>query len=482
MIPFLVIGFLAYKGFNSSHKQKDLFTLADQERMLSKYRDQLGLGENFDYSAGAFDSYMDSRNKSVHNLETVFKDPKLQKAIEKSDSLRDQIQKALEPNPGKEGKGSLAEAAADYEETAKVFGELLKKNPPFKAQQIYQTMKNLADEGVKAIKAEHKYEIDTLTKLLDSEPFKTSLNAQGITDSEGTKKTMLKELEATHVAQEKAFTDSTQASLKTLQNASTIEMNRLVFLATLSDNSEKMRQTIKEAAAKKDEENKNTPNYKPSPLLGITGGKASANDPNIGVIKLTDLDTFYTQTGKQFTRKIEKEKDKDKEIFTMEFGIKKFADLADLTYYLLGDKVESDMTTLARAVKAGGHEYLEIDIDFKNQDTAMQRTKQAYNAGVEAGFDPDKIKIRINGEVKAAKDLFASNPSIITFAKQRAKELEKESKLASPINDEAVPNEEEIKSIKETMQQLRANAKKSETEIVEADTEATDTPTPAASH
>jgi hypothetical protein len=238
-------------------------------------------------------------------------------------------------------------------------------------------------------------------------------------------------------------------------------MNELVFLATLSKNNEKMRQAIAAATEEKTQKS----GKKSNPLMAAIG--SDPNDPNIGIIKLTDLNTFYTQTGRNFTR-TEIRDPKSNELyqsFTMEFG----KQLRHPTYFWFGNKVESDMTTLARAVKAAGHEYIQLDIDFNNQDLAIKRARQAYRAAIEAGFPPDKIRLKMNGQAKEAKDIFS--PSALATNDKRAEELAQAPKPSFLLNPESTPDKKSIDEVKAAMKELREEAKKTPA-VLEVDTSA----------
>lgn len=434
--------FAGLKKIDQWQTQENLFTAEAQAKILERYRSELGIGEGFDYSAGAFDKYEKDRAKSVTDLNTLFKNKEVQEAFKDKD-IAAAVKKALQPNPGKPATppnpntGSLKAAQVEYEENAKAFGQLIKKSiPPFKVEQVIQTMKELADDGVAAIRAQHAYEKANLTAKLDDPDFQKQLTDAGVTDLEEAKQSMLDDLDKNHKAQEKAFTDSTAASLRQLHKASATEMDRVIFLATLSENNAKMKEMIKDIAAAKNEQN----GIPPGTLVASQG--TSPTDPNVGVVQISDLKTIHTNTGKTITQN-------DDGVFTLDFG----RPLFNPSYYFMGDKVESDMTLLARAIKASGKTGIEMDVDFDNEEVAAERAKQAYKACIEAGFPPEKIKINVNGAAKTAEDIFGKGSSEIAQTKQRAQEIAGEhDKLAIK------PEGHNTTEVKAKMQELRAEA------------------------
>lgn len=448
----------AIKKLDQLQTMPDLFTPEAQKEILEQYREALGIGEGFDYSAGAFDKYIDDRNKSVEEL-GLFSNKKLQGALKKSPELGEHIRKILQPNPGKDGKGSLNEAQQEFEESANVFGKLKDKIPrPFKVEQVIQTMKELADEGVKGIGAQHAYEKANLTTQLDNpeSDLRKELKTQGVTDISALKKSMLEDLDKAHKAQLKSFQDSTAASLTKLHQASQTEMDRVIFLATLSEHNEKMRLAIMEAADAKKQKSK-PGEEEDSPLVASVGGKE--NDPNIGVVQISDLKTIYTNTGKTITQN-------DKGVFTLEFG----RPLLDAKYYLLGNKPESDMLIMARAIKASGKAGIEFDVDFSNADIAKKRAKEAYKAGIEAGFAPDKIKVKINGKPQKIEELLGDeHPGLIERAKEVTAKRD-ERKLKDEGHD--------ISAVKEEIAKLRKDAKESSEKTPEAEPAPAEVTTP----
>lgn len=438
------------------------FDIETQKKMLEQYRDELGIGKDFTYSAGAFDSYVQTRQDNVDKITDVFKDAAIQEALKKSSELKEKVQGALFINPGKPDpadankmSGGLAAAQAEYEETSKVFGGLLKKLPPFKAEQILQTMKELIDQGVKNIEAQQAFEKAHLKEQFQDSKFTDLLKNNGVTNSDRAKTSMLADLDKMHATQLTAFKDSTAASLRQLHDAARKEIERINFLAILSENNEQMREAIRLKAG----ELRAKQGLQDTLVAAIGGDKKT---PGLGIVQISDLETIHTRTGKTITQKNGE--------FTLELG----ATLFNPRYYLLGNKVEADMELLAHAVKAQGHTSIEMDIKLSNSELIIERAKQAYEACINAGFSPDKIKIYTQGKELKIDDIFGKNSTLPNEFKARAEQIQANEKAldVKPGGD--------TNAVKEELKNLRAEAaeKAKNAQATTLDDTNIETPTP----
>lgn len=119
---------------------------------------------------------------------------------------------------------------------------------------------------------------------------------------------------------------------------------------------------------------------------------------NIGKIKtLTGLDMTYD--GKTFTVELPK------------WGP---------YYHDTHDKMLYDMNLVAQAVRASGHDSITMSVNYpaseKDEDQSkrefvMEMGRKAYHSALMAGFEPDKIAVKVNGKVMSADELFASHPA-----------------------------------------------------------------------
>lgn len=437
-------------GINRLLSLNDIFSPEEKERILAKYREQIGLGADFNFSAGDFDTYMQTRKESLSNLESIFKDNNIQEAIKKSTAAKEAIQQALAANPGKnntdpnQSTGSLIAAQQDYEENVKLFGKLLERKPPFKAEQLIQTMSELRTEGVKSIQAQHAYEISNLTEKFNDSSFLNALKEGGITDIEATKKSMLADLAKAHASQLKTFEDSTAASTKKLHDASRQEMERIMFLASISKDNEKMQKLLKSKASNARAQEKRDNFIVLSGQSPIDSEVAQVDIVDLDLIKLSDLDTIHTRTGKEI-------KQLANNTFTLDLG----SIFSSPIYHLAGNGVESDLEVMARAVKSQGYKGIVMDISFKHPDNVKRIAQQAYQACINAGFPPDKIKIKHEGKEMSLVEIFGNNSSMPQKLKQRSDSIiASQEKLFE--NDSKNPTD--TASVKAALKELRSQA------------------------
>lgn len=432
-------------------KSRPTLTPDEIQNLYNEYRVNIGLGPNASFSADAFNNLVNEKPANFHIFEKT-KGPggleihkkltdesatKIGKGAEAA-NVRDTIELALK------AQDKFNTAQKEYTESVATFSELIKKIPEkYGAQDVIGRMTAIKDEGIAAIKEQHKHELDTLTAKFGEEPFKTNLKETlgiaGEDDYKAVQKSMLDEINKSHKAQLSQFEKSTSESLKTLHDAAQKQAKEFVFIAHLHKNHETMREELRKIAAKKDAD------------ANIVRPLNAAIDVNenkliISGITLNDLPVIKSITGREITH------DSATGKFEMKLPHKIFNPL----YYLDPRKnLESDLALLAQGVKASGYTGITTNINISNPKIAMERARQAYKANIEAGFEPKNINIVVNGSKIKPEDLFKENPSMLQHLEQKSAKIIKE---LADIKPPSSPSKQA--EIKQTIVQLRDDAKR----------------------
>ncbi len=505
-MPGPLIFYAIYKGIahklNKANTLDELFTPENRDIANKLYRNQIGLGQNFKFDNTPFTDYAAARTKSIENLPSIFGN-KLEEPLKKQfqDALKDSAVKSsldsvLKPHAKQtEGApGSLTTAEKDYQQKAAAFTQLAKKIPPLKVEAVIQTMTEIIDKGVKDITAQQLSEKTKLESLIQSKPFKDKLIAAGIKESDipAIQKAMKADLVDTHKTQLKSFEDATAKSKNQLHSAAQADLNKYPFIQALSNSSDEMREIIRLQAEKNrvaDLKAVNEEISRKTQLLGEPGltkiqkdqltselkeaevrkkaiadrngpleavadkvQKAHDQDPNVGYVHLSQLTIIKSRTGKTI-------KQDEPGVFKLEFGAT--MDRREIVSgYFMGNKVGQDLRLLAEGVKAGGKKSIIMDIDYSNEDMAKKRAKQAYEACIEAGFPPEKIKVNVtvNGKKIEWKPEQELGPQYEVL-KQRSAELQKGN--AAPLKFEK-PKTEHTAQAKEELEKILVDIKQQE--------------------
>jgi hypothetical protein len=404
----------------------------EQAKLQSEYRDAIQIGKEATFSVDAFEKFDQARPKDFK----VFKDTKgpgdisihdlLEEESPEAIAVKDAIKTALtlKPPTPPATDGPYIKAKKIYETSVANFREQANKIPTYMengvlkrrtASSLIEVMKELQDDAIKAIKEQQKIEIDQLkTTFAASAPtstFNTSLGtALGLTtsaDIEAAKASMIKDLESSHTKQLADFEKSTSESMKGLLKTSTTE---IAYIARLhkygSDEVRIMISEIKAKAEKTAEQERQRINVqrqaeglaplpKPDPAPTTVGVNIDAHGTEITGVTIADLPMFKTLTGKEI---------KPVEGKPGTFSIEMNSTLWDWRYHNNKQYIKADLMDLAMAIKACGHEGIVFKLTFDDPEIAMERGRQAYEAAIESGFPPNKIKIIVNGrEMKPGK-------------------------------------------------------------------------------
>lgn len=457
----------------------------------NRYRENLGLGKNFTYSADALDKYIASANARLNNFD-LFKDNQAMHERLKSTSLNETERQAAEAIKNDfnalSTSNNLTAAQSNFNQLTEAFktklDDLSKPGPgPKNYQALIGAMKGIGEEAIEAVKAQHELEKSNLQAKFNNDAFKqnikTALNLRTDADVTAAQQSMLQSLTTTQGTELAALEKSIGDSMNTLHKAVGKQQSDFLFIANLHKNNSYMRQTLiqmgdkirdtefQSAKAARDEENRQRLSQEPPlpalpdlepPATSVTFNMGPRDMSLVGV-SVKDLDVIKSMTGKEIKH------DKSSNSFEIEMG----ATLWDWKYYQdPRQTVEADMLLMAQAIRACGHDKIVLNLDYDNPEEALLRGRQAYNAAIEAGFAPEDIVVKIKGEeftVGKDKDgkqvdmvasrLFKDQGQELGLIRKRSMQIQNElNQLLKPVE----ATEDAIRQYRREMEELRPAA------------------------
>jgi hypothetical protein len=394
-----------------------------QKALEAEYREAIGLGDNVSFGSGAFNTVDAARITDYHGFDKTKGpgDVSLFKQFNADDdaarAVRTGIAKALETTP------EYQKAKTDYTESAATFKDLVKKVPgTFSAQALISTMQENRDDARAAIVAQQTHEKESLEEQFDISKNRdfvlnliTTMGIPGKPEDAETKKSVeliknavIKDLSESHNKQLKEFDKSTSDALSKLHGSSAEENKQIAFIAHLARLDDTNRKQIEAIAT---EMRKKKGIEDPERRTGVDVN-FDDDKTKISGIKISDLPHFKTITGKTIVQSAPG-------TFTLEMPR-----IDPLYYQDPRQKQLADMEHIAQAVKASGYDTITMNVNFKGE-LGMERGRQAYEACINQGFDPDKIIVKVNGKEMKPDELFKEYSG--TYQKLQ----EKSSKLAA---------------------------------------------------
>lgn len=435
------------------------FSPGAQGRLIKEYQDAIGLGAGADFSAGALDALEKSRFKDLSDFKLDTATP----GLEKIDATgKAQIKAALQVTP------TFIEKQKEYESSVRNFKTLISQVPQsHRAQDLIETMKQITDDAIEAIKEQQKAERAGLERILDNPNFQkeTSMAQESKGLGEGTdeepekeeekspaemtaiKTQMLEALDKSHKDQLKAFEKSTSESLKTLTTAAEKELKRMLFIANLHKNTQTEAEIKQESAKKRGQ--------RPSVVeVGLT-------DQGVYIlgVQVEDLSNIRSMTGKKITYNAE----------NGTFSVR-MPTMDPLYYRGWSEDPKTDLMTLAQGIRSKGYDKIIMNLSFDKEDVALKRAREAYEACILSGFPPDKIVLKVNGVEKKAEEVFSKDPRTLQAlnAKSPAIIAELDALLKVPA-----PQADRVKRIKSEIQGMKtADADKTKETTMEQEEQA----------
>lgn len=331
------------------------------------------------HPAQSFGRYMDSRLTADHLYKQIEKTPGINivNTKENTDYIKQCLAVVVKP--------IIYLSKSTIRKDQETFNAAIDKIDNFeKIDSVYPAR----DAAIQAISKEHKLEKDTLSEQLQDPNLLESLGVdpKDATKVEQVKKNMLDFLEQNQKKEIETFTKNVSDSLINMHN----EAWRIVTLKHIltSKGNEGLLRNL-EARIPQPEginiANQNADNAAFSALVkGITPKMLASFKTPGGSTATFEGDTLKVQFPNR--------------VYSFLFG-------RDAT-------MGQDMESLARAVRANGHDSITMSVEHNNPEYANKMAREAYLACCATGFDPKKITININGTVTALE----------AFAKKDGKE------------------------------------------------------------
>lgn len=269
-------------------------------------------------------------------------------------------------------------------------------------------------EAIDAIKAHHQEQINQVSTMFAdaaTNPELTNLlTRHGEITLDDAKKDMLAKLKQSHEAsfdQEK-FEEAMNKKINAAHVAAMAQRDKIFFLQNLALN-ENMKKLIHQKAMEKG-------------TLPSTITIGEENDPSnlYKDLELKDFPQFETAEGVAVSY------DPDKNAFQAQLPMR------PSPFYTSGDhKVQLTLMTLAYGIKASGHDSITMKVNHADPEHAEFLAKEAYAACIAAGFPPDKITIKQNGEKVELSKLFAKSGSEKKSADDFAKRIDENKEVSA---------------------------------------------------
>ncbi|MBI2786507.1 MAG: hypothetical protein HYX60_09500 [Legionella longbeachae] len=449
--------------FNLLNSQAYLkqFSPEAKQTILDEYHDSIGLAEDLTFGATAFE---DHAKKRINGLDGF----KKQMGPEKTDTL-DKLLKGDDPEVKKEVRTTLNElfkaqpfyenAKINYAETIEAFKDKVKEVPEkYTVEDIRSELNRVQGSAKNAIKAQQKMEKTNLNKLFDDESFMEKFKeALGNTDSDQVKKDLIAELNKSHEEQLAAFEKTAAENITHLDQAAAKEMERLILSFQLDRIAEQLTGSNKDLMEKEIERarEENLKKRKITREDENTEAFVNTRDGTISTLNPDDLNFIISLTGQKINH------DKANGLWTVNLSNR----IASPFYYASFQSCpKTDMLTMAQLVRASGFERITMIVNFDDESTRKQRAREAYEACLESGFEPDKIKL-VDGNNKEIKPEEIFTPGELQRLKQNAGVTRDELKQLKEKAPKSEPNQDRVNTMREELLELR-NKKRADSEKI----------------
>ncbi|KTC65566.1 coiled coil domain-containing protein [Legionella adelaidensis] len=357
-------------------------------------------------TTAAFDMYLANRLNSVDKFSDlkVAGTPLTEKFKDHPDILAD-LNATL---------GTLTDNTKDaqrsYNKKLKDINTTFENDEPYSPQRFTDSFASRRGTASAAITAQQKKDLERLEEKFQDPAFKAKLTAAGMSEGDITKlkDEMKAKLVESHKKEKEAFDKTTTDTLNKWTTDQQFETARLSWLLNQYKNNQAMREQIDAIVAKKIREQGEN-----ELSVQITDKAAIFKD-----IKPSDIANITTVTGKPLTKTA-----KGYELEMPNLW------LSHAYYQGSLNRMRADMRSLVGAIRAQGYSGIKLSFDHKDPDHAYKIAREAYAACREEGFEPNKIKMVINGEVlkgdELHKKLFGTVPEKEKAAELSAQHFEK---------------------------------------------------------
>ncbi len=305
----------------------------------------------------------------------------------KKDAVRDNVTAAVKPH------------ATTSTQLNKIKGEIIALDNLLNARKFsnediagYLTTKK--KEGIEAIKAQHKMEVEGITNYFDVPNPHGTLTAGEAT---ALKTEALAKLATEQREQITNFSKDLDKSINTLNNMRTEFFNMEAVESQRLHGDKAMRDAINAKA-----------------LVGGSGVSMGSNGRTISIegIKLSDIKDgannrmLHTFGGQN----VRITKDKDGKESGFEIDISKWLGFSTVHDWYRNEKgrkaLTAAFTNTAQALKAMGKEEVTCKATHPDEETAKLIARSLYEGALRGGFDRDKVKLKVNGKDTPPHDLF----------------------------------------------------------------------------
>lgn len=420
------------------------FSNEEKERLLQKYHGDIGLTD-LTFGENAFKEHTEKANQySILKAHTDSEDT-LEKRINESTpdnkEARNNIKKQLKEvfNPTAEYKA----AEEEYSESINFFKTLLKKVPQnYSPGDIRFVLEEVQEKARKAIEAQQQIERTELKKALDG-PLAEQLNlsqedvAKLTNDHNKAQKDRLNK-----------FIKTCEESLIQLDKAANKQLEWLLLAAQLKETSRQLngekQEEMRLQIAKANELNRQKLGLPPEEIMladyDVNKNTVSAIDPN-------HLEFIISLTGNKIINN-------GNGTWSVHMGSRFLNPL----YYLSNKQtVLTDLFTLIGVFKASGFNAITLNINFADPKLQKERARQCYEAALDSGFDPEKIKLK-DGSGNEIKPETIFSPGELKHLQNQAQAKKKQLddfKKGMLLQK----NEDKVAEMKKEMQALREKKK-----------------------
>jgi hypothetical protein len=430
------------KIFNllNSGDYKSKYTPEHKKELQEQYRDSIGLGTNLSFSADALDKYAEGKKTGYKDffqkdeqgkeISSTFKQRMDALPNDNNDKahIADVIKSALKP------QGLFIEAKNNYAVSIKAFKELVKKVPEtHDAASIRAALDRHQGIGRQAIQLQHKKELEHLDRDLKIADIKKAFDADD-EEAEKLKTGFINDLKASQKTQLDQFNKSAAESLTKIDEASSTEMERLLFTAQLKEfalnqtNDQSRREMLLHLeelrVANRKARGLTEPQQYTEAIIDVEKNTITAINPD-------DLKFVMSLSGNKITH------DAEKKTWSVQLTHRFWSPL----YYASNkDNPKVDMLLIAAAVRASGFDKITMKVSFTDEKTFKMRARQAYESCLDTGFDPKKIEIQdASGKIIKPEELFGPQElsQLHTAAQKTSADLDalKSNKSKKPLTD-----------------------------------------------
>lgn len=393
-----------FRGFTNGRIGRNPFsTLWSSKQLAQEYRDHINsftLDKSLKKS-NPFDVYSSSRLKNIDEIanlkdadnkpiaiaETLTK--KLaEPTTPEREAVKARLAAALELDPD----SPTAKSKAKFDSKMKAIDALIDKDEGFNLHAMGAYIQKQKGKVHNAINTDHQAQIakiDALTNDLKTAYGMSDADITGLkTAIEDSNKKELEKLEA-----------SINDHINAMHQFAEIEYWRIAYLATMWKESTPMRNEMARLAAEKDTEDRGNLEVEINPQSQLARFKN---------LSPKDLTVMQTITNTEIRHK----PGTDDFVMTLpKFGI----------LYYRSEKMALDLLSVAIAVRACGYTSITNSVQYEDKKFAMKIARAQFEAAVKAGFDPEKITTKVNGEEVTVKDLFNNRTNKLELLKQEYK-------------------------------------------------------------